>query len=459
VTPARVLRLDQIVEGTGAIVEVRPGADGSALDARLAMDDMPRIEPLLLGRPVAEVPGIVERICGICPAAHHLAGVRALEALAGVLSLTPTADAVRRLLHHGAVLQTHAQSLTSADAVHARVLNGFAHAVVAAAGGDSHFPRCAVPGGVLSPLPVARRDELAGQVGSALELMFGLLSQLEVRPGREASTYGGHDLALVNQVGALDLFGDQLRAVAADGSVTVDGAGSQDWADLVAEARPGSPASRPYLRALGPGPGAYRVGPVAQLRAARCLGTPLAEEARQRWSLATGDAAWARAVVTLHALEVIDELIGRPELVVGPVLAQLEPHRSAAGREASGWVDGARGLLVHTYRTDGAGLLSGATITTPTAQNETWLGELLHSALRGGRLDDLGSRSPGHLRAPLEAAIREAGPCLPCTSTPPGQMHVRLHLRDSNEAEVANWLLEGARWTGSGALAAGRDAR
>lgn len=459
VTRARVLRLDQIVDGTGAIVEVRLGPDGSVLNAWFAMDGMPRIEPLLLGRPIAEVTGIVERICGICPVAHHLAGVRAFEALAGAPSLTPTAEAVRRLLHHGSVVQTHAQVLTSADAVHAWVIYVFARAVVAAAGADSHFPRCAVPGGVLSSLPVTRRDELAGQVGSALESACELLSQVEAGPSHAAPTYGGHDVALVNQAGALDLFGDRLKAVAADGSITVDGACSQDWIDLVAESRPGDPSPRPYLRGLGPEHGAYRVGPVAQLRAARCLSTPLAEEARQRWSFAGGDAAWARAVVTLHGLEVIDELIGRPELVVGPVLAQPGPQGWTSARQASGWVDGARGLLVHTYRTDGAGLLSAATITTPTAQNETWLSGLLHSALGDGPRNGLGSRSPDHLRAPLEAAIREADPCLPCTSTPPGSMDVRLRMCDQNGTEVANWLLEGAGWTGSGSTAAMREAR
>lgn len=165
-SPTRVLRLDQIVEGTGAAVEVRLGADGSALEAWFAMEGMPRIEPLLLGRPVAEIPGIVERICGICPAAHHLAGVRALETLAGAPSLTPTANSMRRLLHHGAVLQTHAQALTGVDAIRARDLSGFARRVVAAAGADSHFPRCAVPGGVLSPLDMA-----TGSLASTLTLL------------------------------------------------------------------------------------------------------------------------------------------------------------------------------------------------------------------------------------------------------------------------------------------------
>lgn len=429
----RTLRLDQVVEGNGAVVEVRRGPDGSVVEAWFAMDGMPRIEPLLVGRHVADVPRIVERLCGICPVAHHLAGVRALESLAGTPPLTPTAIAVRRLLHHGAVLQTHAHHLAFVDATQARDLSEFARRVVAAAGGDSHFPLCAVPGGVLAPLAISRRDELTEQVGQAYEWARQLLGLVETaRHGKPTMpTYAGHDVALVDRSGALDLTGDGLRAVAADGTVTIDGASPDDWPDLVAEARPGRAAPRPYLRAPGAEAGGYRVGPVAQLRAAAYLVTPLAEAARSRWSAACGDAAWARGVVTLHVVEAVDELLARPELVAGPVLVEVGAPVTAP-RQGSGWVDGARGLLVHRYRADGVGVLRDATITTPTAQNESWLADLLGSQVCSNGPFDPEGEPLRPLLARLEAAIREADPCLPCTSSPPGQMHVRLTFIDAD---------------------------
>ena len=439
----RTLRLNQLVEGTGATVEARLSPDGAVADAWFTMEGMPRIEPLLVGRPVVDVPGIVERVCGICPVAHHLAGVRALESLLGTPPLTPTADALRRLLHHGAVLQTHAQRLAGVDAARARDLGGFARGVVAAAGADSHFPRCAVPGGVLAPLPVVRRDELVAEVGRALEQALAVLDMVasQQRDATPIPEYAGHDLALVDESGALDLYGDRLRAVASDGSLTVDGASAGDWRDLVTESRPGDASSRPYLRALGVVAGGYRVGPVAELRAAAGLHTPLAATARRRWAEAGGDATWARAVVTLHVVEVLAELLDLPALVAGPLLVETGTVGTVS-REGSGWVDGARGLLVHSYRTDGAGMLSGATITTPTAQNEAWLAGLLGSFLHAhGLFDPLGS-PPGRLRAPLEAAIREADPCLPCTSLPFGRMPVRLRITDAASVPVATWLLE-----------------
>ncbi|MEO6604100.1 MAG: nickel-dependent hydrogenase large subunit [Aeromicrobium sp.] len=422
---SRTLRLEQVIDGAGAVVEVRLGADGSVVNARLAMGGMPRIEHLLVGKPVVDVPGIVERLCGICPVAHHLAGIRALEALYDLPRLTPTADVLRRLLHHGAVLQTHAQSLAQVDSFLARDLNNFARSVVRAAGADSHFPRCAVLGGVRAPLAVSRRDELLGDVEQALARAVAMLGKVESRQRHAAPTltYDGHEVALVDATGALDLYGDRLRAVGSGGAVTIAGARADEWPDLIAESAPGSPASRPYLRMLGVDAGRYRVGPNAELRAATSLITPLAETARQLWLAADGGAIWARAVVALHVVEVIEGLLRQPELVDGPV--RVEPG-DPIRQEASGWVDGARGLLVHTYRTNGSGALSGATITTPTAQNESWLAGLLGAELSNNQSVDLLEKLPATLHMALEAAVLEADPCLPCSSLPIGQMRLRL---------------------------------
>nr|NLI51138.1 reducing hydrogenase subunit alpha [Propionibacterium sp.] len=114
----------------------------------------------------------------------------------------------------------------------------------------------------------------------------------------------------------------------------------------------------------------------------------------------------ARAVLALHSVEAIADLLERPALVTGPLRAEAAPPASAA----TGWVEGPRGLLAHTYEVDAAGTVSGCRILTPTAQNEPWLAALLAAAARAG--SDAG----------LEASIRAADPCLPCASAPAGAM-------------------------------------
>nr|NLI51087.1 reducing hydrogenase subunit alpha [Propionibacterium sp.] len=119
---ARTLRLDEIVDPLEARVLVTVDAAGAVVDARFDLAGLPRVDALMVGRPVAGVPALVERLCGLCPAAHHLAGVRALDALLGFGPPPPTADAVRRLLHHGAALDAHAPRFAAVDRPAALVL-------------------------------------------------------------------------------------------------------------------------------------------------------------------------------------------------------------------------------------------------------------------------------------------------------------------------------------------------
>ncbi|MEN9376488.1 MAG: hypothetical protein RL710_1645, partial [Pseudomonadota bacterium] len=87
----------------------------------LLLDDKNRIEQVRLhivefrgfekfieGRPYWEVPVMVQRLCGICPVSHHLAAAKAFDRVVGALPVTASADAVRRLMHYGQMLQSHA---------------------------------------------------------------------------------------------------------------------------------------------------------------------------------------------------------------------------------------------------------------------------------------------------------------------------------------------------------------
>ena len=404
--------LDEIVDPFGARVIVERDGDGRARAARFDLAGLPRVDSLLLGRPVRGVPSLVERLCGICPAAHHLAGIRALEALAGAGALTSTAAAVRRLLHHGSAVDAHAMRLLATDRQDAVLLRGFARAVITAAGSPGHFPTTAVPGGVAAPVSKEARDELAHQVQALVQAAYGIARRLLVA-GRTRTVFTGADVALADASGIPDLLGDRLRVVAADGTVIEPAARAERWDEIVAEEIPGDPAPRPYLVARGPEEGRYRVGPVAQLRVGR-LTTPVSAELQTDWLTTHGDARAARAIMTVHSMEAIGQLLDQDALVSGSVTRPAGRFdRAAVG---VGWVDGPRGLLVHRYATAADGTVVAATILTPTAQNEPWLAELLRQAA---------DASPADARSTefdMEDAVREADPCLPCSSAPAGAM-------------------------------------
>ena len=76
--------------------------------ARLHIVEFRGFEHFIQGRPYWEVPVMVQRLCGICPVSHHLAASKALDRVVGADRLTPTAEKMRRLMHYGQMLQSHA---------------------------------------------------------------------------------------------------------------------------------------------------------------------------------------------------------------------------------------------------------------------------------------------------------------------------------------------------------------
>lgn len=93
------------VEGEGGL-HVR--LKGDVVDeVQLAIYEPPRFfEAFLRGRPLAEVPDIVARICGICPVAYQMSAVHAMENALG-LAIPPEVRQLRRLLYCGEWIESH----------------------------------------------------------------------------------------------------------------------------------------------------------------------------------------------------------------------------------------------------------------------------------------------------------------------------------------------------------------
>jgi NAD-reducing hydrogenase large subunit len=95
------------VEGHGKVT-ILLDDDNKVHQVRLHIVEFRGFEKFIQGRPYWEVPVMVQRLCGICPVSHHLAASKALDMILGVRQLTPTAEKIRRLMHAGQILQSHA---------------------------------------------------------------------------------------------------------------------------------------------------------------------------------------------------------------------------------------------------------------------------------------------------------------------------------------------------------------
>ena len=87
---------------------------GNVSDAEFHVVEFRGFEKFCEGRPYTEMPGITQRICGICPVSHTLASAKAGDALMAV-NIPPAADKLRRLLNLGQFIQSHALELFSSE--------------------------------------------------------------------------------------------------------------------------------------------------------------------------------------------------------------------------------------------------------------------------------------------------------------------------------------------------------
>ena len=74
------------LEGHGKI-NIFLGDDGNVADVYFQIPELRGFEKFSVGRPAEEMPRITTRLCGVCPAAHHMAATKAID---GVFNAPPT---------------------------------------------------------------------------------------------------------------------------------------------------------------------------------------------------------------------------------------------------------------------------------------------------------------------------------------------------------------------------------
>jgi len=386
--PARGLRrvaIDPLsrVEGHGKVTLLLD-EHNRVRQARLHIVEFRGFEAFVCGRPYWEVPVMVQRLCGICPVSHHLAASKALDAALGLRAVPAAAEAQRRLMHHGQILQSHALHffhLSSPDLLfgfgsdagrrhilavaeaHPQIarqgvlLRQFGQDVIFATAGKKVHGTGSVPGGVNRALPRAERDALAARLPQVLawcEQAVDLVARLHEADAPLYDGFGAAPMALMSLLGtgerdgALELYDGRLTVRDAAGAVTVDGADPAGYLGLIdEEVRPWSYMKFPYLRALGPEAGSYRVGPLARVQNCSRIATPRAEARRQQFraravGLQHGALAthWARMIEMLHAAEVIGQLLD-DEALLGTAIVQ--PDRQHDAQQPGPARHGARG--------------------------------------------------------------------------------------------------------------------
>lgn len=459
------------VEGHGKVT-VHLDEEGHVADARFHIVEFRGFERFIQGHPYWEVPGLVQRLCGICPVSHHLAAAKAVDQLHGLdpEDISPTANKLRRLLHYGQIFQSHAlhffylaspDLLFGADAPAAQrnvvavarankdlakrgiLMRQFGQEIIKAIAGKRIHGTATVPGGNYKTFTAEERNRFLGaadlpSVDEMIEWMEEVIAFIKQYHESNGSwldafaAYPSGHLGLVGKDGALELYDGRLRAVGPAGERTLDdvspyeydrhfGEGVVDWSYL----------KFPYLRHLGKEAGWNRVGPLARLNICDYISTPLAESARQAFFEFAGERPvqrtmyyhWARLIEMLHCAELVRDLLHDPEILSDDLVREGERRP-----EGIGVVEAPRGTLIHHYRADERGQVTWCNLIVSTTHNN----EAMNRAVREVARDTLDGRP--EITEPMlnhiETAIRAYDPCLSCATHALGHMPLRVTLFD-----------------------------
>lgn len=462
------------LEGHGKIL-LFLDEDGQLKDAILQVPELRGFEMFCRGRRAEEMPQITERICGVCPEAHHLASAKALDS--GFQAEVPrAAELQRRLFYNAYIFSDHllhliflggpdlllppdtpkaernvlgvlaAQPELGREVVATRAR---AQRILELIGGKAIHPVFALPGGVSRPLS----QEAKGEIAEAGKAMVELAKRMVVvfheailpRPDfqelllSEEAKLPTHYLGLVDENLAPDFYDGRVRAVSPSGKELFLLPGAEALQMIAEHSEPWTYVKFPYLREFGwvglragEDSGLYRVGPLARLNVAERMATPLAQEEYERCLDFFGERPvhatfayhWARLVEMVQAAETVALLAEEKELTGEAVRGKL----GLLG-EGVGVIEAARGTLFHHYQLSPQGLVEGVDLIVATTHNAPGIGlsvkRMAQSLVGKGALDE-------GLLNQVEMAFRAYDPCLACaTHCLPGEAPIVVEVYDA----------------------------
>jgi NAD-reducing hydrogenase large subunit len=453
------------VEGHGKVT-IHLDENNQVDEARLHIVEFRGFERFICGRLMWEVPVIVQRLCGICPVSHHLAAAKAMDQIVGVDVLPPTAEKMRRLMHYGQVMQSHVLHFFHLSApdllfgfgapaerrnifevirenptlgLRAVKMRKFGQEIIEATAGKKVHGTGAIPGGINRNLDITTRDRLLAEIDDmlawsqdALAIARGNVEDHQALVENFGSFPSNHMGLVRDGDGALDLYHGRLRALAPSGKPIFDMLDYNDYHKvLVEDVRSWSYMKFPFVRALGPDDGWYRVGPLARMNTASFIDTPLANAAHRELRAFSGGMNhstlanhWARMIEVVHCVEKIHELLHDPDLQGTDLVAKGERRF-----EGIGVIEAPRGNLIHHYKVDENDQVTYCNLIVSTTHNN----EAMNRAVKDVAVKHLSGQpkiTEGMLNH-VEVAIRAYDPCLSCATHALGQMPLHVELCDA----------------------------
>ena len=438
--------------------------EGNVSDALFHVNEFRGFEKFCEGRMYTEMPTITPRICGICPTSHTLASVKACEMIQGIQP-TYTANLLRRLMHIGQNLSSHALSffhLSAPDfllgydydpskrniigiaekhpdiAVRGIRLRKFGQELSERITGKKIHIMGIVPGGMAYPLTEENRKALLAWIPEAIQTVqmgIGIIKKFHEENFEMVNSFANSPtiyLGTVGPNGEHELYDGKLRFIDAEGKILQDQLLPQDYLNFIAERSVNwSYLKYPYYKPFGFEKGFYRVGPLARLNVADKMKTALAQKEFEHFKLINSDKPvhgafyfhYARLIEALSDIEDAEKILNDPQVTS----LHIQHHGRWNYNEGIGSSEAPRGTLFHHYKTDDTGKLTMVNLLIATGQNNP---SMNRSVLEVAKQYVKGTDIKEGMLNRVESAIRCYDPCLSCSTHAVGQMPMVIEVKN-----------------------------
>ncbi|MEW5748272.1 MAG: Ni/Fe hydrogenase subunit alpha [Candidatus Thermoplasmatota archaeon] len=463
-TTEKKITIDPVtrLEGHGKI-EIFLDDKGEVSNAYMQIPELRGFERFCIGRHVQELPVLTNRLCGVCPAAHHIASTKALDA---VFSAEPTATAkkLRELFYMGQYTHSHIAhfyALAAADFVlgpsapsnkrnvlgvvdavgvpiGAEVIKhrSYGQKIQEIIGGRATHPVFGLPGGVSKQISEEERAQMEEMAKSCVEfgkftiklfhdVVLANKDYLGLVLNQDAYYLETYYMGMVDKNNKSQFYDGDIRVVDQKGKQVVKFKPSE-YLDVIAEhVEPWTYMKMPYLKNVGwngfttgPSSGIYRVGPLGRINVCEGYTTPLAQAEYEAFKKTMRDLGvtgpvhhtlayhWARVIELQYATERMLELARDKSITSDDTRGPWNPPK-----EGVGICEAPRGTLIHHYASDKDGLCTKINMIVATTNNYAAMNTSVKQAAKA--LIHNGMVSQGLLNK-VEMAFRCYDPCNSC---------------------------------------------
>ena len=477
------------LEGHGKI-DIFLDDNGNVANTYFQVPELRGFEQFCVGRLAEDMPVITNRICGVCPEAHHMASVKALDELFGVTP-PPAAVKIRELIYMAFFVTDHATHfyalggpdfIVGPDAppiernilgvikkvgldiakqvIDCRARN---HHIIELLGGRGIHLVAGVPGGWARAVSINERQEIEDIARKNIDFaLFSLKAFSDIvlkNPAyldlvtSDIYLHKTYYMGTVDDNNRVNFYNGLIRVIDPEGKEFVK-YHPKEYASHIAEhVEPWTYLKFPYLKNVGwkgfndgIESGVYCATPLSRLNVSDGMATPLAQEHFEMLYETLGSKKvngrylpvhhrlvthWARLIELLYAAEHMLELALDPEITSDHI---RNIPKEILG-EGIGSVEAPRGTLTHHYISDKKGVLTKINLIVGTTNNYAPMSMSIKRA--AAQLINNGQIITEGLLNKIEMAFRLYDPCLSCaTHTLPGKMPLIVNILDKDGKNI-----------------------